>query len=191
MRNLVIEGKYVRLEEIAPKHFEYIIKWRNNPELNKFLNQPFELTMELQQKWYERYLKDFSQGLMVLVDKTNNVPFGTMGWTDYNPDEKICISGRVLVGDENYRGGRELTEAVIVFSDFLYDHLSLKNMYGFVADDNKKIISWNKRLGFKKNTDLLRFPNEKCVNGISQSEYIRSKEEYLKIREKIIKLLDY
>lgn len=191
MRNLVIEGKYVRLEEIAPKHFEYIIKWRNNPELNKFLNQPFELTMELQQKWYERYLKDFSQGLMVLVDKTNNVPFGTMGWTDYNPDEKICISGRVLVGDDNYRGGREFTEAVIVFSDFLYDHLSIKNMYGFVADDNKKIISWNKRLGFKKNTDLLRFPNEKCVNGISQSEYIRSKEEYIKIREKIIKLLDY
>lgn len=191
MRNLVIEGKYVRLEEVAPKHFKYIIEWRNNPELNKFLNQPFELTMELQQKWYEKYLGDPSQGLLVLVDKEKNVPFGTMGWTDYLPEEKICISGRLLVGNEQYRGGKEFTEAIIVFNDYLYEQLNIKNMYGFVADENRKIISWNKKLGFKKNNNALRFPNEQCVNGILQSEYIRSREEYKKIREKIINLLNY
>lgn len=44
-RNIVLEGKYVRLEEFSPKYFEKVIKWRNNPENNKFLNQPFKLTI--------------------------------------------------------------------------------------------------------------------------------------------------
>ena len=69
-RNLVIEGKYVRLEEVCPKYFPKVIEWRNNPENNRFLNQPFKLTMELQQKWYEeKYLNDLTQGLFIIIDK--------------------------------------------------------------------------------------------------------------------------
>ena len=51
MRNLRLDGKYVYLEEVQPKYFPCIIEWRNNPDNNKFLNQPFKLTMELQTKW--------------------------------------------------------------------------------------------------------------------------------------------
>ena len=59
IRNIVLEGKFVRLEEISPKYFSKVIEWRNNPENNKFLNQPFKLTMELQKKWYEeKYLNE-------------------------------------------------------------------------------------------------------------------------------------
>lgn len=47
-REIILEGKYVRLEEISPKYFEKVIEWRNNPELNKFLNQPFKLTLKLE-----------------------------------------------------------------------------------------------------------------------------------------------
>lgn len=47
--NIILEGKFVRLEEICPKYFAKVIEWRNNPENNRFLNQPFKLTMELEQ----------------------------------------------------------------------------------------------------------------------------------------------
>ena len=43
-RNIELTGRFVILKEIQPEFFKYIIEWRNNPELNKFLNQPFKLT---------------------------------------------------------------------------------------------------------------------------------------------------
>ena len=68
--NIILEGKFVRLEEICPKYFAKVIEWRNNPENNRFLNQPFKLTMELEEKWYrEKYLNDYTQGLLIAVDK--------------------------------------------------------------------------------------------------------------------------
>lgn len=47
-RNIELTGKFVILKEIQPEFFKYIIEWRNNSKLNKFLNQPFKLTMELE-----------------------------------------------------------------------------------------------------------------------------------------------
>lgn len=191
-RNIELTGKFVILKEVQPEFFKYIIEWRNNPENNKFLNQPFKLTMELEQKWYEeKYLNDMTQGLFVLIDKKNNVPFGTLGYTDYNNKEKICISGRALVGNLEYRGSKELNEAVILINDFLYNNLNIDVIYGHIAIENKHVISWNKKWGFVKNTDNIRFKNELNVNGIKQEEWYRNKEQYEKARLKIINILNY
>lgn len=191
-RNIELTGRFVILKEIQPEFFKYIIEWRNNPELNRFLNQPFKLTMELQQKWYEEiYLNDMTQGLFVLIDKKNDVPFGTLGYTDYNANEKICISGRALIGNSNYIGSKEFNEAVILLNDFLYNDLNIEVIYGHIAINNKKIISWNKKMGFKKNLNNIRFENELNVNGINQEEWYRTKAEYEKARIKIINLLNY
>ena len=125
-RNLVLEGKNVYLEEVQPKYFSSIISWRNNPENNRFLNQPFKLTMELQKRWYENtYLEDASQGLLVAVDKSNETPFATLGWTDYNADEGIAIVGRLLVGEHIYRGSLRWLEAAMIVNDFFI----LKRMF--------------------------------------------------------------
>lgn len=100
-----MEGQYVYLEEVQPKYFLYIVKWRNNLENNKFLNQPFKLTIELQTNWYEeKYLMDMTQGLFVMVYKQTYTPFGKIGWTDYNSDLNRSIGGRLLIGEQIYRG---------------------------------------------------------------------------------------
>ena len=68
---LRLEGKTVIVEEIQPKYFPYVIEWRNNPELNKFLNQPYKLTPEIEKKWYEeKYLQDTTQALLIMLDKS-------------------------------------------------------------------------------------------------------------------------
>ena len=91
-RNRLIVGKKVILDELQPKYFEDIIKWRNDLELNRYLNQPYKLTMEMQIKWYEeKYLNDMTQGLFVMLDKINNVPFGTIGWTDMDVVKKMAM----------------------------------------------------------------------------------------------------
>ena len=180
MRNLRLEGKNVYLEEVQPKYFPYIIEWRNNPENNRFLNQPFKLTMELQTKWYEeKYLNDFSQGLFVMVDKVNNVPFGTIGWTDYKKEKKICIAGRLLVGNLLYRGSLQWKEAAKLANDFLYYTLNIQTVYAHVVKDNIASLQWHKKWGYEKN-NLFVFPNEEYVNKMHQVEFFRTKEMYIK-----------
>ena len=89
MRKLRLEGNTVYLEEPAEEYFPYIIPWRNDPLNNRYLNQPFLLDMEKQRAWYRRYCSDPTQGLLVVVDKQNDTPFATMGWTDHIPAERL------------------------------------------------------------------------------------------------------
>ena len=185
-----LEGKYVYLDEVEPKYFPYIINWRNNPENNRFLNQPFQLTMEKEMAWYEGYLRDDTQGLLILVAKDGDVPFGTLGWTDYIPEERILIAGRQLVGDKTFAGSKELIEGKLLLTDYLYAKYDLSAMYCHIVDENKKTISFNKKWGYRKHLCDIRFPKDLYVNGMRQTEYIRTKEEYMAARDKIIKLLN-
>ena len=191
-RNIELTGKFVILKEIQPEFFKYIIEWRNNSKLNKFLNQPFKLTMELEKKWYEeKYLNDMTQGLFVLIDKKNNVPFGTLGYTDYNAKEKICVSGRALIGNCNYKGSKEFNEAIILRNDYLYYQLMVDTIYCHLAIDNKKVISFNKKMGLIKNENKIKFPDKLYVKNIKQEEWYRTKKQYEDVRIKIMNILNY
>lgn len=174
------------LEEVQPKYFKYIIEWRNNPENNRFLNQPFKLTMELQTKWYEeKYLNDDTQGLFIMVDKENGTPFGTIGWTDYDKDTAICIAGRLLIGNLAYRGSMQWKEAAKLANDYLYETIKVENVYAHVVNENIASIKWHIKWGYKENAKF-KYPHEKIINGMQQKEYVRTKQMYYKIINKII-----
>ena len=185
MRELVhYEGKYCILEEIQPKYFSYVVEWRNNPKLNKYLNQPFKLTMELEKKWYEEvYLNDPTQELCILIDKQNMKPFGTTGHTDLDIEKKCCIAGRLLLGDESYAHHPAFFESFFVGSDAIYEKVDI--LYSHVVKKNRKALQVNKIFGFIPNTGEIQYPQELNRNGMELIELYRTKEMYLKIRDKI------
>ena len=180
-KNPRLDGKLVYLEEIQPKYFQCVIDWRNNTDNNMYLNQPFKLNMELQTKWYEdKYIKDFTQGLYVMVDKATNKPFGTIGWTDYDKVKRICIAGRLLIGEKEYRGSCQWKEATKLVNDYLYDILDVNVMYAHVVIQNIASRKWHKKWGYEE-SDLFVFPDEQFVNGMEQIEYKREKNTYMRI----------
>lgn len=174
-RKVVLEGKYVIVEEVQPKYFEKIIEWRNNPEFNKFLNQPYTLTMELQQKWYEKYQKDFTQGLFVVVDKKTGKPFATIGYTDFNKTNRVLISGRLLVGEVEYRGSQEWKDATRVVLDYFYNVLEVEIIYAHVVKENIASKRWHEKSGYVENIGQPKYPDELVVNGMHQVEFYRKK----------------
>lgn len=190
MKNRKLIGEFVVLDEVEPKYFEKIIEWRNNPENNKFLNQPYELTLELQQKWYKSYLKDNTQGFFIMVDKEKEVPFATLGWTDYNAERKICILGRALVGDYEYKGSKELMEGYLLLQDYIHYNMNVDMTYIHVVNENKKVISFNKRWGYTPNNQEIVYPRELFVNGMHQTEYKRTRAEYEIAKSKIKQILN-
>jgi len=184
---ILLQGKEVFLDEIQPKYFPYVIEWRNNKNLNRYLNHPQDLTLESQTWWYEqRYLQDETQGFLVMVDKSNERPFATFGWTDMDLQKNLCIEGRLLLGDSAYANSFAFLEGIILLNDYIYG--KVETVYIHVGVENKKALRLNKRLGFIPNDGEIQFPHELFVNGDKnrpQIEMYRTKEMYQAIRKKL------
>lgn len=180
---LRLEGKTVILEEIAPKYFPYVVEWRNNPELNKYLNQPFVLTEEKERDWYENiYLNDDTQGLMILIDRETGTPFGTSGWTHMDLAKKQCIAGRSLIGNLEFRSSLPSVECGVILSDYLYSFVD--TMYCHVVTENRKVIALNKHGGYAISTADIKYPEECLVNEMTLTELFRTKEMYKRANKK-------
>lgn len=184
---LQLLGETVTLDEVKPQYFPYVISWRNDENLNRHLNQPTTLTIESQSQWYEqRYMKDDTQGFVVMLDKNDNEPFATLGWTDLDREKRQCIMGRLLLGNANYSNSLAFLEGILLLSEYLYSLVDV--MYIHVGVKNKKALRLNKRLGFVPNEGIIQYPHELFVQGDKtreQIEFYRTKDMFYDRKKKI------
>ena len=190
MRAIHLNGHMVCLNEVTAEYFPYIIAWRNDPVNNQYLNQPFHLDMEKQCAWYEHYMADITQGLLVVVDKENDTPFATMGWTDHDVQRHRCITGRLLVGDRRYRGSAHFAEATLLFADYVYDTLGVDVCYAHIVCENAASLRYHEKYGFRRNEGEMQFPEERIVNGMEQVEYLRRRADWCSVREAAVHRID-
>ena len=190
MRYPHLNGSMTKLREVTPAYFPYIISWRNDPANNRYLNQPFHLNMEKQRAWYEHYMADITQGLLVVVDKENDTPFATMGWTDHDVERHRCITGRLLVGDRRYRGSAHFAEATLLFADYVYDTLGVDVCYAHIVRENAASLRYHEKYGFHRNEGEMQFPEERIVNGMEQVEYLRRRADWCSVREAAVHRID-
>ena len=190
MRYPHLNGSMTKLREVTPAYFPYIISWRNDPANNRYLNQPYRLDMEKQRAWYEHYMADDTQGLLVVVDKENDTPFATMGWTAYDAERHRCITGRLLVGDRRYRGSTHFAEATLLFADYVYDTLGVDICYAHIVRENAASLRYHEKYGFHQNEGEMQFPEERIVNGMEQVEYLRRREDWCSVREAAMHRVD-
>jgi len=189
-KEINLKGKFINLKSINESDFERLIEWRNNPEIKRYLNQPYKLTMELQYKWYkEKYLKS-NDILFIIIETKNENRIGTIGINNIDYKNKVGITGRLLIGEENYRASVELIEANVLFYDYLFFELKLKKLYCHVVNENKKVISFDKKFGFTvtRKTILPQYCN---VNGMKLIEMVNTKEQYEKAKKKIEPIIQY
>ena len=185
-----LSGCMVKLAEVSAIYFQYIIAWRNDPVNNQYLNHPFRLDMEKQRAWYESYVNDATQGLLVVVDKENDTPFATMGWTDHDVERHRCITGRLLVGDRRYRGSAHFAEATLLFADYVYDTLGVDVCYAHIVRENAASLRYHEKYGFHPNEGEMQFPEERIVNGMEQVEYLRRRADWCSVREAAVHRID-
>jgi len=189
-KEINLKGKFVNLRSINESDFARLIEWRNNPEINRYLNQPYKLTMELQYKWHkEKYLKS-NDILFIIIETKNKNRIGTIGINDLDYKKRVGIVGRLLIGEENYRASVELIEANVLFYNYLFYELKLKKLYCHVVIKNKKVISFDKKYGFIP-TEQKYFPNYCNVNGVKLIEMVNTKEQYEKAKKKIEPIIHY
>lgn len=188
--NIVIQGKYVRMEEIQPKFFPYIVSWRNDKTVNPYIVQPFVLTEELEQQWYDKYVKEEGHCMFVLIDKCKGIPFGTLGYI-YNFDEHYCIGTHMLIGDENYKFSECYLEAYLLLTDFIIENYDLESVYSHTVEGNVTAQQFLKRIGMVKNptprfSEMVNMGGKKMVEFMLPADSFRRKKKYwLSVLDKI------
>ena len=149
MLKKILKGQFVELKEINENDFEQIIEWRNDPEYNKYINQPYKLTLELQKKWYQKYLQDETQITYGIHLINNNKLIGTVGATDIDFSKMEFLPGRLLI-DKDYRFGPYLIDTFITLYDYFFETLKFEKAYLYPVKENKAAISTDKQFGFKE-----------------------------------------
>ena len=185
---IALEGKYVRLETISPKYFSQIVAWRNDESVKRYIVQPFLLTEELEAEWYANYLQEPGHLMFVMIAKTGEIPFGTLGYINHDKKRKICIGTHHLIGKEEYRASLEYAEAAILFHDYIFHNLGVEKMVSHIMVDNLRTASLLKKMGFQKNAEP-QFPECLRQQGKLLEEYILTETEYSQSRVKVISFI--
>lgn len=186
--NIVMEGRYVRLEEVQPKFFSHIVKWRNSKDVNPYMVQPFVLTEELEQEWYNKYLREENHCMFVLIDKEKNLPFGTLGYF-CNLQEHYCIGTHMLVGDANYRFSVYYLESFLLLTDFIHDNLDVNCVYCHTVEGNTLAQTFLKRSGMVQNP-VPKFPEMANMGGKKMVEFVLTEENFARKKKYWLDILN-
>jgi len=141
-----LEGARVILRPIEPEDHARIVEWRNRPDVRRNIyNQP-PLTLENQNAWYARYLKDESQVRFVIEAKESG-PAGVCGLTDRRPGEATAMLA-VMLGEGAARGKGLAREALEVLLDWGFGPWGLHRVTAEVFAPNEAAIRLYEKLGF-------------------------------------------
>ena len=184
-----LEGKLITLEEIEPKFFPYVVEWRNDPELNKYIIQPFVLTIEKERDWYEnQYLKfgGGGQGFLIGIDRKSGEPFGTVGWNYLDTEKRRCVTLRLLSTEK--KDPMKGFEMSFVLGDYLYQFVD--ETFCHISTQNQRALRRTRYSGAVRNDGEIQYPEFLHMNGMDLIEFRRTKERFKEAREKFYTLLE-
>src|SRR5690554_5382937 len=120
----IIKGTRVYLRRLTEEDSCYVVNWRNDPEIRKWMFNQQELTIENHLKWFRSV--DFEKRLdYVICDLKNDVPIGTVNFVDIA--QKSAEAGKML-GNKDYWGGGYAKEAFLLWLRFGFVRLELKRV---------------------------------------------------------------
>lgn len=149
----MIIGEKVILREVEEDDLDLIVKWRNDPEILKWLFSYLPLCEAKQRKWYEKYLNDDTQQTFIIKAKEEKTPIGTIGLTDIDyKNQKAELT--IIIGEKEYRGRGLGGEALKLLVKFAFNEMNLRKIKALVFSDNVKAIILYEKCGFKEDGTL-------------------------------------
>jgi UDP-4-amino-4,6-dideoxy-N-acetyl-beta-L-altrosamine N-acetyltransferase len=143
----MIIGERIILREIEEDDLNSIVKWRNDPDILRWLFSYSPLNKTKQIRWYEKYLDDYTQQTFIIEVKEEKIPIGTVGLTSIDYKNQIAELG-VLIGDEGWQNKGMGKEALDLLIRFVFDEMNIRKIKATVFEENIPAIRLYKSCGF-------------------------------------------
>jgi RimJ/RimL family protein N-acetyltransferase len=144
---LVLPGERINLVGLAERHMPPIVRWRNDPEIQKwfFYREPF--TLQSQVAWYRRYLAD-SSDVSFAIELKSGRTIGMIGLYSIDVVSGSAEFGRMMIGDADFRRHGYASEAAKLCLEFAEEILGVRWISLVVNAANRQALILYYRLGF-------------------------------------------
>ena len=171
----------IKLIGLEKEHLSYLLKWRNDPEVQRWIFQKWPLSLAEQEKWFNSYLGNERYKILTIYHESDkkNIGYIRLASIDYQ-NSSVEIGGDI--GEREYRGkgiGKIMYREALKLA---FDELNMNRVYLHVLEDNEVAINLYTKIGFKKDGLLRQFVFK---DGKFRNVFVMSmlREEYLKIKE--------
>lgn len=141
---MLIEGISTNLELIKMEDCQFVADLRSLPEINMFLSNDGEISIEMQKKWLTNFLAKSKDYYFIIKDKKSNIRTGTISLYEINPKEKRAEFGRYICTNN-----LNAIESELMILDYAFNELKLLKIYCRTVENNKKVWNQHYKYGFE------------------------------------------
>lgn len=170
----------IKLIGLEKEHLNDLLRWRNDPDVQRWIFQKWPQTIAEQELWFSSLLGNERYKILVVHHESDrrNIGYIRFANIDYQ-NNSLEIGGDI--GERDYRGkgiGEIMYQKAL---GFIFDEFNINRVYLHVFEDNEVAIKLYIKVGFQKE-GLLRqhiFKNCKFRNILVMSIL---KEEFLRMK---------
>jgi len=150
-----VTGNLVILEDIKKEHLDSMVKWRNDPEVSKYMFDQGVFTIEKQMLWYSSVIKDETRKQYTILEKKTGRPIGSINLMSIDFANSHADWG-YYIGERIYRMGGYAVESEFLLLCYAFETLGLNKIYCRTLSNNMKVVSNHKNFGFSVDGILRR-----------------------------------
>lgn len=146
----LVEYRNMKLTPLSQTDIEKLREWRNDKNQTAFLRQIDYITPEMQQNWYEKYLKDDSQ-IVFAIHETDELKriVGSVSLYNINIEKKTSEVGRIQIGDIDAHGRGLGRTSLIGAIKVAFRCLDIEKIEASVHKDNVQAHTNDMKIGFR------------------------------------------
>lgn len=173
----MIEHASMRVRRMRKHDLEYVLSWRNHPDVRRFMLTQHEITAHEHHAWFERATNDATRALLVIEEQ--NQPVGCVVFSGVQPNSTADWSFYSSPDSPAGTGKRVCSMAL----DFVFKKLNIHKVAGQVLDYNVASIRLHQRLGFIQEGNLREHVlinenhHDLLCFGVLSSEWIASESD--------------
>ena len=180
-KTALIEGKRTKMRPIERKDLKYTLEWANDPEISYYTGYMFPISMEMEEKWYERILAAEDRRTFIIETKNNEVIGLTAILNIDWKNRKAELS--MLIGNKKMWGKGYGRESVRTMLNHIFNNMGMNKVYGRIIDYNQAALKMDLGAGYSQEgyikEDILiqgEF-HDRYLIGITKAEFNKQKEE--------------
>lgn len=140
----------VNLEPVEARHLTFLKNLRNEPEVQDFCRQPYQLSSQNQEDWYKQISKTREMIPFIVIDESLPPAERWVGYCALSNIDPVADKAEVsYVIDPKHRDKGYGPEAIFQLCYHAFYHLGLQKLYSDTFEYNKKEVELNKSLGFE------------------------------------------
>ena len=144
---MILESRTVRLRLVDESDAKFILKLRLDKKYNQFLSS-VSPDIQSQKNWIRKYKNNekAKKQFYFIIERLDGTPCGTVRIYDLR-DDSFCWGSWILNEDKTHYAALE--SAFLVYK-FGFKILGYKKSHFDVMKENKKVISFHKKMGAKE-----------------------------------------